>query len=68
MIGALFEDHEVRELEYLLKKEMEALSCELQEPDLNHLVKRAMEERYRLLFNIYKRFVPKQECMKYMRQ
>jgi hypothetical protein len=68
VIGALFEDREAHELEYLLKKEMEELSAEIEEPDLNHLVKRVMEERYRLLFTIYKRFAPEQECIRYLRR
>lgn len=68
MIGALFEDKEAQELEYLLKKEMEELRAEIQEPDLNHLVKRVMEERYHLLFAIYKRFAPEQDYLKYLRR
>ncbi|MGV3487682.1 MAG: hypothetical protein ACO1OC_03745 [Tuberibacillus sp.] len=68
MIGALFEKKEVQELVYLLKREMEELRNELQEPDINHLVKRVMEERYQLLFKIYKRFAASDDCLRYLRQ
>ena len=57
MLGLLLTIKEAREIEYLLKKEMEELLLDLEDERISGLVRRAMEERYKLLFNIYRRFV-----------
>ncbi len=65
MLGLLLTIKEAREIEYLLKKEMEELLLDLEDERISGLVRRAMEERYKLLFNIYRRFVSSQESAKY---
>ncbi|TLS35477.1 hypothetical protein [Pseudalkalibacillus caeni] len=67
MLGLLIDFKEVKELEYLLKKEMEELLLDLGDKRIDCLVKRAMEERYQLLFRIFKRFASPSDCTKYMR-
>ena len=67
MLGALFLEEEVSEIIYLVKKELEELSDEMNEQDINHIVLRAMEERYKLLYKIFRRFAPKEECMRFLR-
>ncbi|MBM7646901.1 hypothetical protein JOD45_003135 [Scopulibacillus daqui] len=67
MIGALFLEKEIIEIEYLVKRELEELLFDLNDKNINHIVKRAMEERYQILFKILCRFASHQDCMKYMR-
>ncbi|MDY7220758.1 hypothetical protein [Halalkalibacterium halodurans] len=66
MLGCLFNEKEAQEIEYLLKREMEELLLDLSDPRIDEVVKRAMEEKYRIVYGIYKRFVPPNERMRYM--
>jgi hypothetical protein len=68
MLGLLLSTKEAREIEYLLKKELEELLLDLEDERISGLVRRAMEERYKLIFNIYRRFVSSQESAKYIRK
>ncbi|GGH85256.1 hypothetical protein JOD43_003271 [Pullulanibacillus pueri] len=68
MLGALFTEEEICEIEYLVKKELEELSFEIDDSRINHMVRRAMEERYQILFKIFKRFASSEDCIKFMRQ
>ncbi|WP_108671978.1 hypothetical protein [Peribacillus acanthi] len=67
MIGFLINEKEQKEMEYLLKREMDEILFDLQDHRIDHIVKRAMEERYKILFNLFTRVAPPKECMKYMR-
>ncbi|WEG12620.1 hypothetical protein PU629_21490 [Pullulanibacillus sp. KACC 23026] len=67
MFGALFQEKEVREIEYLLKRELEELLLDIEDSRLSHVVRHAMEERYQVIFKILKRFASPEECMKYLR-
>lgn len=67
MIGMLFKNKEVKELEYLLKRELEELLHDFDDKRIDRIVKHAMEERYQILFNMFKRVAPPIECMKYIR-
>ncbi|MCA0989402.1 hypothetical protein [Guptibacillus algicola] len=67
MIGFLLSDKEVKEMEYLLKREMEEMLMNLDDDRIEKIVKRAMEERYRLLLGMYKRTAPTVEVAKYIR-
>ncbi|MCA1032805.1 hypothetical protein LCL95_17475 [Bacillus timonensis] len=67
MLGLLINQKELKELEYLLKREMEEILHDFGDKRIDHLVKRAMEERYKLLFQLFKRVASPGECMKYMR-
>lgn len=66
MLGFLMNEKEVRELEYLCKREMEELLLDLSDARIDIVVKRAMEEKYQIIFGLYRRVVGK-ECVKYMR-
>jgi hypothetical protein len=67
VIGLLINQKEMKELEYLIKREMEEILFDFQDPRVDHVVKRAMEERYQILFNLYKRVAPSTECIKYIK-
>ncbi|WP_106495438.1 hypothetical protein [Lentibacillus sp. Marseille-P4043] len=66
MLGLLINDMEQKEVEYLLKRELEELLMDLEDHRIDHLVKRAMRERYQILFQLFRRVASKQECLKYM--
>lgn len=66
LLGFLLNGKEVQEVEYMLKREMEELLLDLSDPRIDDIVKEAMEEKYRVVFGIYKRFVPPKESMRYM--
>ncbi|MDT8862241.1 hypothetical protein N0O92_18690 [Alkalihalobacillus sp. MEB130] len=66
MLGVILNEKEVQEVEYMLKREMEELLLDLSDPRIDDVVKHAMEEKYQIVFKIYKRFVPPKETMKYV--
>jgi len=68
MIGLMLNQKETLELEYLLKKELEELLLDLTDERIDGLVRRAMEERYKILFKLYGRFVSPRELSKYIRK
>jgi len=57
----------VLELQYLIKKEMDDLLDDLNDEHVGNTVKRVLEERYSILFDLLRRFAPGEECMHYMR-
>ncbi|PYZ95583.1 hypothetical protein CR205_18865 [Alteribacter lacisalsi] len=67
MFGLMLNAKETQEMEYLLKRELEELLLDLTDSRIEGIVKRAMEERYQIIFRMYKRFVKPQEYMKYVR-
>jgi hypothetical protein len=66
MLGLLINDMERKEIEYLLKRELEELLMDLDDHRIDHIVKRAMRERYHMLFQLLRRVASEQECIKYM--
>ncbi|WP_077620260.1 hypothetical protein [Bacillus sinesaloumensis] len=67
MIGLLVDQKEVKELEYLLKREMDEILFDVEDSRIDHIVKRAMEERYQILFRLFKRIADPSECSRYIR-
>ncbi|WHY56946.1 hypothetical protein [Peribacillus simplex] len=67
MLGLLINDKEKMELEYLLKREMDEILFDLQDDRIDHLVKRAINEKYNILFRLFKRVGTEEECLMYMR-
>lgn len=67
MIGMLFNNKEVKEMEYLLKRELEELLHDFEDKRIDRVVKHSMEERYQILFHMFKRVAHPSECMKYIR-
>ncbi|QHE50730.1 hypothetical protein [Pontibacillus sp. HMF3514] len=66
MLGLMINEIEQKEIEYLLKREMEELLLDLSDSRIDHIVKRAMEERYQILYNLFRRFVSEKESLKYI--
>ncbi|MBP2243327.1 hypothetical protein J2Z40_003943 [Cytobacillus eiseniae] len=66
MLGILINDRELKEMQYLIKREMDEILFDLKDNRIDHIVKRAMDERYKILFSLFKRVAEPNECMKYM--
>ncbi len=67
MMGFLLSQKECRELNYVLRKEMEEMLLDLEDSRISDVVKRAMEERYHVIFKIFARVATPQEISQYMR-
>ncbi|PYE57550.1 hypothetical protein DFP93_13068 [Aneurinibacillus soli] len=67
MMGFLFTARECSEIEYLIRRELEELLLDLGDVRIDEMVKRAMEQRYKVLFKMYSRFVTPKELSKYIR-
>lgn len=67
MLGLMLNENEQQEIEYVIKRELDEILFDLEDDRLDSLVKRAMEERYKILFNLFKRLAPAHECLAYMR-
>jgi hypothetical protein len=68
MIGMLVNEKEVKEIQYLIKREMDEILFDLKDERIDHIVKRAMEERYKILFTLFKRVASPNECLRYIRK
>ncbi|MFF2290231.1 hypothetical protein ACWFPQ_27340 [Peribacillus butanolivorans] len=67
MLGLLINEKEKKELEYLLKREMDEILFDLQDDRIDCIVKRAINEKYNILFRLFKRLSTEKECLIYMR-
>ena len=65
MLGFLLSTKEVQEVEYMLKRELEEILLDLTDPRIDGVVKHAMEEKYEIIYGIFKRIVSPEERMKY---
>lgn len=68
MIGLMLSNKEAEEAEYILKRELEELMLDLDDDRIDGLIRRSMEERYQIVFKIYKRLAPAKELYKYLRK
>lgn len=66
MLGLLINEMEQKELEYLIKRELEELLFDLEDQRIDSMVKEAMRERYRELFQLLLRVASKEVCLQYM--
>ncbi len=67
MIGILMNEEERKEIEYLLKRELDELLYDFSDKCLESIVKRAMEERYQILFKFYSKVASPTSCVRYIR-
>lgn len=68
MLGAMFNDKECRELNYILRKELDELNLDLNDTRLDQNIKNAIVGRYKAIFGIYARFATKDELVKYAKK
>ncbi len=67
MLGFLFSTKECRELEYMLKKELEEMLLDLSDVKMEGIVHRAIEDRYHTVFKMYARMATPREISRYAR-
>jgi hypothetical protein len=67
LLGLLINEREKQEIEYLLKREMDEILFDLKDGRIDHIVKRAMNERYEILFSLFKRIASHKECLQYIK-
>lgn len=66
MLGIMITGQEEQEIRYLIKREMDEILFDLQDERIDHVVKKAMKDRYNILFSLFKRVAPPIECFRYM--
>lgn len=67
MLGILLNKEETKEMQYIIKRELEELLYELKDDGIDPMVKTVMEERYQILFSLFQRVAPARECFRYIR-
>jgi DNA-binding transcriptional regulator GbsR (MarR family) len=66
MLGFLINEQEQREIAYVLKREMEEILLDLGDERIDRNVKEVMKERYKVLFQLFKRVSNEREWLRYM--
>jgi hypothetical protein len=66
MLAMLLNEREIKEMQYLLKREMDEILFDLRDERIDNFIKTEMEERYKHLFTLFKRVAPPVDCMKYI--
>ncbi|RSL28760.1 hypothetical protein D7Z54_34775 [Salibacterium salarium] len=67
MLGLLIRTKEAQELEYIIKRELEQLLMDFEDERIEETVKQAMEEKYKIVFGLYRRIASPGDCSKYVR-
>ncbi|WP_085993617.1 hypothetical protein [Oceanobacillus senegalensis] len=66
MLGLLINEMEQKELEYLIKRELEEILMDIEDSRIDKNVKEAMRKRYKTLFQLLRRLASEKECLKYI--
>jgi hypothetical protein len=66
MLGLMINEREQKEMAYVLKREMEEILLDLGDERIESNVKDVMRDRYKILFQLFKRVASERECMRYM--
>lgn len=66
MLGMLVNERELREIEYMIKKEMDELLFDLEDTRIDLTVKKAIYDRYHLLFQLFRRVAGEQDIKRYI--
>jgi hypothetical protein len=67
MLGFLFSERECKELDYILKKELDEMLFDLNDQRIDTEIKTAIETRYKIIFRMYARLASPKEISKYAR-
>jgi hypothetical protein len=67
MLGFMLSEKESKELEYLLRKEMDELLFDLSDYRIDGSLRKAMDERYHTVFKMYRRVANTKDVSKYIR-
>jgi hypothetical protein len=66
MLGILLNDRECRELDYMLRKELDEMQLDLSDSRIDGEMKQAIERRYKLIFRIFARLATPRELSRYV--
>jgi hypothetical protein len=67
MLGFLFNERECRELDYVLRKELDEMLFDLNDKRIDADIKGAIESRYKVIFRMYARVASPKEISRYAR-
>lgn len=67
MLGFLFNERESKELEYILRKDLDEMLLDLSDKRIDGALRKAIEDRYHVVFKMYSRFGATKELSKYAR-
>jgi hypothetical protein len=67
MLGFLFSERECRELDYVLRKELDEMLFDLNDKKIDPDIKTAIENRYKIIFRMYARLASPKEISRYAR-
>ena len=67
MIGILLNERECKELNYLLRKELDEMLLDLNDQRMGDEVRSAIDLRYKVIFRMYARLASSKELSKYAR-
>ncbi|MHA7967248.1 hypothetical protein A7K91_14390 [Paenibacillus oryzae] len=65
MLGILFNDKECKELDYVLRKELDEMLLDLNDSRLDGDIKSAITRRYKIVFRMYARIASPKELSRY---
>ncbi|CAI8736999.1 MULTISPECIES: hypothetical protein [Bacillus] len=68
MLGIMITKEEQKEIEYVLKRELDELLFDFADERIHDVVKKTMEERYKILFCLFRRVANTEECIRYVRK
>lgn len=68
VLGIMLTKEEKKEMEYILKRELEELLFDFEDERIHSIVKKAMEERYKIIFCLFRRVANREECIRYVRK
>lgn len=66
MLGLLINEKEQRELEYVIKRELEEILFDMGDNRIDEVVKQSMRARYQDLFSLFQRVASEEDCLKYI--
>lgn len=67
MLGLLFNEKECKELDYVLRKELDEMLFDLSDTRLEYEIRTAIANRYKTVFRMYARFASPKELSRYVR-
>jgi hypothetical protein len=65
MLGILFTDKECKELDYMLRKELDEMLLDMSDRRLDGPVREAITTRYKVIFRMYARMASPRELSRY---
>ena len=66
MLGILINEMEKKEMEYLIKRELDELIFDLDDQRIDTIIKHSMKERYETLFQLLLRVASKEDSLPYI--